>query len=93
MGENVSSGKETTVSHGYGEDCMAGSSLYNLSERAWGQMDTSSKTDFEAEIVTKEKAITTFYEAAAVEEGTSSRPTFEMSTYIENNDDIKSFFY
>lgn len=55
------------------------------------QMDNTVKTDFESAVSVEEKAVTTFYEAAVTEEGTSSRSTNELSTYVEKFDDIKSF--
>lgn len=55
------------------------------------QMDNTEVTDFEATVSVDNKAVTTFYESAPVVEGTSSRTTNEMSTYLETYVDIKSF--
>lgn len=54
------------------------------------QMDNTT-TDFTQKVELDTKATTTFYEAANTMSGTSSRSTYDVSTYVESNNDIKSF--
>lgn len=52
------------------------------------QMDA---TDFEEAEQVTQQATTTFFDEGSMEVGVSSRPTYELSTYIETFSDIKAF--
>jgi len=52
------------------------------------QMDA---TDFEEAEQVTQQATTTFFDEGSMEVGVSSRPTYELSTYVETYADIKAF--
>lgn len=72
---------------------MCDSITYNHSKAILGvcQMDNGMVTDFEATVAIEQDAFTTFIEQATTVEGTSTRNTLDVSTYIETNADIKSY--
>ncbi len=55
------------------------------------QMDNKTVTDFESEVKLETEATTTFMEAATTVDGTKTRRTLDVSTYVETYADIKSF--
>lgn len=63
----------------------------DISYTGVAQMDNAEVTDFEATSSKDMKATTMFIEATVEETGVSSLNTHTVSTYIENNADIKSF--
>jgi hypothetical protein len=85
---DTSSAKLAEYIYNYRE---GGKYINKFSKTIKPQSDSMEITDFESKVVHETSGTTMFMESAPLVKGMSSKPTMSMSTYVEQENDIKAF--